>query len=331
MSGTISISEFWDPLRVTDHETCSLGWLYKRMKGEVDSFCLNLDPDYQRDHVWTDAQAEAFIGHVIEGGEVPPIIINARWREHMADEVLDGKQRITAVVRWFDGEIQAELTDGRRLAFTDLDAEALPCRCSAPLLEAEPWRHSAYRRGNQSSPSTAHPGDNTMKLPIPFTEINAAYPEVVAEAIAGLRKGKSKDRNVAPEDMEWALQWGVRVEGDTSFVGLLARVQETSEEREAKWRAEKSMPVADRLAGLLRRIPIVSIMGSYKRAYAQATLPKGEHPPALVEHLTASLTAQWEADQRLLAQTPEEREQAAQEALAALTGRPGFMAFGVKS
>ncbi|MDB4278250.1 DUF262 domain-containing protein [Deltaproteobacteria bacterium] len=124
MSGTVSLTEFWDPLRITDHETCSLGWLYKRMKGEVDGFGLNLDPDYQREHVWTDEQAEAFIGHVIEGGEVPPIIINARWREDVVDEVLDGKQRITATVRWFDGEIKAELTDGRRLAFADLDAEA---------------------------------------------------------------------------------------------------------------------------------------------------------------------------------------------------------------
>lgn len=124
MSGTVSVTEFWNPLQVTDHETCSLGWLYQRMKGEVDGFNLNLDPDYQRGHVWTDAQAEAFIGHLIEGGSVPPIIINSCWQDGGVDEVLDGKQRITAVIRWFDGEIKAELTDGRRLAFTDLDAEA---------------------------------------------------------------------------------------------------------------------------------------------------------------------------------------------------------------
>ena len=29
---------------------------------------IDLDPDFQRPHVWTDAQQEAFIEHVLRGG-----------------------------------------------------------------------------------------------------------------------------------------------------------------------------------------------------------------------------------------------------------------------
>jgi len=148
--------------------------------------------------------------------------------------------------------------------------------------------------------------------------------------MAALRKGRSKDRNVAPEDMEWSLGWGEMIEGDCSFGGLMSRMQRSPEEREAEWRAEKSCTVEERVADNLRRIPSVAIEGRYKRAYASAMLPKGEHPEALVKHLHERHNEQYEDDQRLLAQTPEEREQAAQEALAALQGTPGFMVFMVE-
>jgi len=168
-----------------------------------------------------------------------------------------------------------------------------------------------------------------MNLTVPFTEIQAAYPEAVAEAMAGLRKGRSKDRNVAPEDMEWSLGWGELIEGDCSFGGLMGRMRESAEDREAKWRAEKSRTVEERVADNLRRIPGVSIEGRYNRVCASTMLPKGEHPEALVNHLRDRHREQYEEDQRILAQTPEEREQAAQEALEALRGTPGFMVFYV--
>lgn len=170
-----------------------------------------------------------------------------------------------------------------------------------------------------------------MNITVPFNEIEAAYPEAVAEAMAGLRKGKSKDRNVAPEDMEWSFGWGVMIEGDCSFGGLLARMQESPEEREAKWRAKLSRTVEERVADEMRRIPGVSIEGRYKRAVASAMLPKGVVPDAIQDHLQAAHKAQYEDDQRVLVQTPEEREQATQEALAALQGTPGFMTIMVGS
>ena len=120
----INHKSFYHPLNFTDRETMSLRWLQQRMSGEIEGFDLNLDPDYQRDHVWEDHQAEAFVGHFLEGGAVPMIIINSHkgWTE--PDEVVDGKQRIQALMRWLKGEIAAEFTDGRRVYWDDLDEES---------------------------------------------------------------------------------------------------------------------------------------------------------------------------------------------------------------
>ena len=61
------------------------------------------------------------VGHLIEGGATPMLIINRDPSYQRHDEVVDGKQRITAVYRWMKGEIPAELTDGRMVYLTDLD------------------------------------------------------------------------------------------------------------------------------------------------------------------------------------------------------------------
>jgi hypothetical protein len=85
---------------------------------------MNLNPDYQRGHVWTDEQAGRFVGHLIEGGATPILIFNRDGDYQKSDEVVDGKQRITACYRWLTGRIPAELTDGRLVYFHDLDAES---------------------------------------------------------------------------------------------------------------------------------------------------------------------------------------------------------------
>jgi len=79
----------------------------------------NLDSDYQRGHVWTDRQAEQFMGHLLENGRTPLIFLWEQWE--FPFEVIDGKQRLTACLRFLDGEIGAELSDGRRIFWRDFD------------------------------------------------------------------------------------------------------------------------------------------------------------------------------------------------------------------
>jgi len=91
----------------------------------------DLNPDYQRGRVWTDEQAEAFMGHLCEHGQVPLIFVQRYDRQKNAPEgtdyldlpveVIDGQQRCRAIQRFVNGEIAAELTDGRRLWFKDFN------------------------------------------------------------------------------------------------------------------------------------------------------------------------------------------------------------------
>lgn len=69
-------------------------------------------PDYQRGHVWTDTQAGRFMGFLLEWGTSPVIFVQ-RWAASVGhpDEVIDGKQRLTAVSRWTNNEIPAIFAD----------------------------------------------------------------------------------------------------------------------------------------------------------------------------------------------------------------------------
>jgi hypothetical protein len=84
---------------------------------------LNMSPPYQRGHVWTQPQQELFMGHLLSGGEVLPIIIHRPVciTGDEQDELLDGKQRLTAILAWLDGKIGARVED--QLVFVgDLDS-----------------------------------------------------------------------------------------------------------------------------------------------------------------------------------------------------------------
>lgn len=76
------------------------------------SFKLDLSPDYQRGHVWTPEQQTAFVEYQLLGGESGRKIIFvaedwARMPDGMKIELLDGKQRLTAVQAFLAGEIPA--------------------------------------------------------------------------------------------------------------------------------------------------------------------------------------------------------------------------------
>ena len=72
---------------------------------------IDLDPDFQRPHVWTRAQQEAFIEHVLRGGRNTVIRWNStHWTEAAGKSeviLVDGKQRVTAARLFLAGEIRA--------------------------------------------------------------------------------------------------------------------------------------------------------------------------------------------------------------------------------
>jgi hypothetical protein len=91
----------------------------------LEQFQVNLDPDYQRDHVWTPEQQEKYIGALIEcpEGKNPIILNDVNMDGSMRpSDVIDGKQRITAMVAWLQGDIRAVCPCGETFLYDDLDA-----------------------------------------------------------------------------------------------------------------------------------------------------------------------------------------------------------------
>lgn len=70
----------------------------------------NFDPPYQRRSVWTDEKQSYFIDSILRNFPIPPIFLH---RKIDADtgrtsfDVIDGKQRLTAIARFINNEIPA--------------------------------------------------------------------------------------------------------------------------------------------------------------------------------------------------------------------------------
>ena len=89
----------------------------------LELFNVDLNPDYQRGHVWTPEQQSKFVGAMIEDHEqINPIILNDVDRVTLnKTEVVDGKQRITAILAWIEGEINALCPCGDEVSHDSLD------------------------------------------------------------------------------------------------------------------------------------------------------------------------------------------------------------------
>src|SRR4051812_12326951 len=92
----------------------------REVSGEFMLKQLDMDPPYQRDHVWTTEQRVALVKSWIMGVPIGAVILNRRdnrqWRENTGQDVygpggfvwgvVDGKQRIETARMWFNGELR---------------------------------------------------------------------------------------------------------------------------------------------------------------------------------------------------------------------------------
>jgi hypothetical protein len=71
---------------------------------------LDLEPDFQRAHVWTDAQRRAYVEYALRGGEVGRRIVYTctDWNRYPVPDfaICDGKQRLESVRRFVRGELK---------------------------------------------------------------------------------------------------------------------------------------------------------------------------------------------------------------------------------
>ena len=93
-----SVHVGWDYIErwVTDHEK---------------STPVILDPDYQRGHVWTRKQQIKYIEYIMRGGiSAKELFFNcSSWMRNFNTplEIVDGKQRLTAVLKYMNNEFPA--------------------------------------------------------------------------------------------------------------------------------------------------------------------------------------------------------------------------------
>ncbi|KAF2762515.1 hypothetical protein EJ05DRAFT_4443 [Pseudovirgaria hyperparasitica] len=84
----------------------------------LNTTCLDLNPDYQRDVVWTRKRMSSLIDSLIENYYVPPIIFNTIREDGPNGPLVrricvDGKQRLTSVSLFMSGQIPCHDTDRR--------------------------------------------------------------------------------------------------------------------------------------------------------------------------------------------------------------------------
>lgn len=79
--------------------------------GYFQEYGLNLDPDFQREHVWTPQQQTGFIEYILMGGELSKVLVFAadNWSAGTTTQMVlvDGKQRLEAVRAFLRGEVYA--------------------------------------------------------------------------------------------------------------------------------------------------------------------------------------------------------------------------------
>lgn len=95
------------------HYQIDVEWrrLEQQLAGWGEDFQVELDPDFQREHVWTQAQQVAYIEYVLMGGEVAKEITwNCPGWDKMlvipnSMQLVDGKQRLEAARAFMRGDL----------------------------------------------------------------------------------------------------------------------------------------------------------------------------------------------------------------------------------
>jgi hypothetical protein len=113
---SISLKNIPALIKVTGEEyTTRFAQLHKMLNDMRNDYGLDLDPDFQRGHVWSLNTKVKFIEYLLRGGKVNPIFFNCpdySYSYKESDAVLsktvvlvDGKQRLTAILEFLDNKV----------------------------------------------------------------------------------------------------------------------------------------------------------------------------------------------------------------------------------
>lgn len=85
----------------------SLDDIKDRIERDINKYGLNLNPDFQRTHVWNMEQRILYVEFLLKGGKSNPIYFNHEgWMKSFQGEyvIVDGKQRLTSILMFLNNE-----------------------------------------------------------------------------------------------------------------------------------------------------------------------------------------------------------------------------------
>lgn len=94
---------------ILDYRDLSLSssdWTVETLFGQMNKGNIDVSPEFQRRQVWDANKQTAFIESLILGIPVPQIVIAQNKQERGKYIVLDGKQRLLSITRFYDGDLR---------------------------------------------------------------------------------------------------------------------------------------------------------------------------------------------------------------------------------
>jgi len=79
-----------------------------------------MDADYQRDFVWGDDNQRELVKSIVEEYPIGDVSVIYRNREPYC-EVVDGKQRLTTVIGFFQDKVPYVDEDGKEIYYSEMD------------------------------------------------------------------------------------------------------------------------------------------------------------------------------------------------------------------
>jgi hypothetical protein len=90
-------------------------WRTKEFRDFAEEGILDLNPSYQRDVVWSNTESQMLIESILRGIPLPSVILTQVEGERR-HQIVDGKQRLTAILRFIgrhpEGRLNAEQLEG---------------------------------------------------------------------------------------------------------------------------------------------------------------------------------------------------------------------------
>tara|TARA_R110001592_G_scaffold209888_5_gene461136 strand:+ start:6687 stop:7205 length:519 start_codon:yes stop_codon:yes gene_type:complete len=112
------VSLFKNSLRVKSTSTTLGHFLFLHQEGQ-----LFLDAEYQREYVWQAAQQQALLKSIFDSQPIDSVAVSINEKEVAKYcEIVDGKQRLTTLIKFRAGEFPYILEDGTEIFHADMDA-----------------------------------------------------------------------------------------------------------------------------------------------------------------------------------------------------------------